>query len=56
MRFGELLKLWRAVTDRPLRELSKDIGISHSTLNRIEQGEACDSETLIKLINYFFIK
>ncbi len=46
---GELLRLYRSVRGFSLRILADQIGIGHATLMRIEQGQAFDAETLMKL-------
>lgn len=48
-RLGAMLKLWRTVHDRTLRDVATEIGIGHATLMRIEHGEAFDAATLLKL-------
>lgn len=49
-----MLRIWRTVEGISLRQLGSEVGVSAATINRIEQGEVCDSQTLLKLINYFF--
>lgn len=46
---GEVLRLYRTVRNRTLRDLAPEIGIGHATLLRIESGKAMDAETLLKL-------
>ena len=48
-RLGEMLRLYRTVKGRSLRELAPRIGIGHATLMRIETGQAFDADTLLKL-------
>ncbi len=48
-RLGEMLRLYRTVRGRSLREIAPDIGIGHATLMRIETGQAIDADTLLKL-------
>lgn len=48
-RLGEMLRLYRTVGNRSLRDLAPQIGIGHATLMRIETGEAFDAATLLKL-------
>jgi DNA-binding XRE family transcriptional regulator len=50
LRLGEVIRKWRLMSEVDLRKLAGDIGINHSTLYRIEKGEACDSRTLAKVI------
>ncbi len=48
-RLGEMLRLYRTVRNRSLRDVAPDIGISPATLMRIETGQAFDADTLLKL-------
>jgi len=48
-RLGMMLRLYRTVQQRSLREVAPEIGISSATLLRIETGQAFDAETLLKL-------
>jgi len=50
MRLGEILRKWRIVEERPVRDLAAEIGISASTLYRIEHGEAMDAVTFLTLL------
>lgn len=49
MRLGEIIRAWRISSGAELRATARIIGINHTTLLRIERGEACDSGTLAKL-------
>ncbi len=48
-RLGEMFRLYRMVRGWTLREVAPQIGIGHATLMRIEQGQAFDADTLLKL-------
>jgi transcriptional regulator with XRE-family HTH domain len=48
-RLGEMLRLYRTMHQRTLREVAKECGISHATLMRIEHGQAFDAQTLLAL-------
>ena len=51
MRIGEVLRDWRLMNRLTVREVAKLIGIkSASTLCRLENGKACDAETLGRII------
>lgn len=51
MRIGDVLRDWRLMNRFTVREVAKLIGIkSVSTLCRLENGKACDAETLAKII------
>jgi len=54
MRIGPLLKSWRQKHDVGVRELGREIGISHGTVSRIERGEQIDAATMMKLLNWMF--
>lgn len=49
-RLGEMFRLYRTVRGLSLREIAPEIGIGHATLMRIEQGQAFDTETFLKLV------
>jgi len=50
VRLGILINRWRRVEDIGIQDVAKRIGISASTLSRIENGEATDSKTLTKVL------
>lgn len=51
MRIGDVLRDWRLMNRFTVRETAKLIGIkSVSTLSRLENGKACDAETLGQII------
>lgn len=50
MRLGLLIRRWRATSDLPVRSVARQIGISTSTLSRIERGEKCDGETMARVV------
>jgi transcriptional regulator with XRE-family HTH domain len=52
-KLGAVLKCYRLLKERNLRELAKEIGVSASTLCRLETGRAIDAETLVKILNWF---
>ena len=56
MRLGTVLRLWRRMADKGVREVAAEIGISHGTLSRIERGEPMDGVTLAKLLLWLFEK
>ena len=49
-RLGDILRKWRIMEERGTREVALDIGVSASTLNRLERGETPDGETLKRVI------
>lgn len=50
MRLGQVLRLWRKMSDAEIREIAAEIGISHGTLSRVERGEPMQGETLAKIL------
>ena len=56
MRIGKLILAYRVLEKRGIREVAKEIGLSHGTLSRIERGETFDHVTFIKLFNWLFAK
>lgn len=51
---AKLIRLYRAVENISLRVLAKQIGISASTLSRVERGYECDQTTMLFLIRWLF--
>jgi len=49
---GVLLRAWREKERMGIREAAKQIGISHATLSRIENGKATDGQTLWRVLNW----
>lgn len=56
MKIGELLRSWRQKRDVGVRELAREVGVSHGTISRIERGEIMDAVTMIKLMRWLFEK
>jgi len=55
MRIGEALKAYRFKREVDQRALAKEIGISASTLCRMESGtNACDAKAFVKLLAWLF--
>lgn len=52
MRLGIALRLVRVTQGTSLRELAAEVGISASTLSRVENGIGCDVHTLLKLLGW----
>lgn len=52
MRLGEILRAWRIHRELNLRHVAKLMGISASTLSRIENGLACDGRTLATILTW----
>ena len=51
MRLGNVLRKWRLMTEKSVRDVAKEIGTSAPTLCRFEQGYDIDGQTLAKLID-----
>ena len=52
MRLGTILAAWRKADGVSVRRAAKLIGVPQATLNRIERGYECDSQTLAKLLGW----
>ena len=50
MRLGTVLRKWRILDGRSIREGAKEIGTSPATLLRIEKEYPCDSGTLAAVL------
>lgn len=50
MRLGYLIKKWRGAEKIGIREAARQIGTSHATLSRLENGLPCNSDTLASVI------
>lgn len=51
---SQVVRFWREGKNIGVREAARIIGISHSTLSRIERGLKYDAETLIKVQRWLF--
>ena len=54
MRLAQLLKMYRFKYDLTVRQLAEQLGVSTSTLSRIESGKFPDYTSMLKLINWIF--
>lgn len=55
MRIGEVLKKWRILSELDVRSAAQKIGISASTLMRIERGGVPPTgQTILTLFNWLF--
>lgn len=52
LRLGDVLRKWRVMTELDLRTAAGQMGIGAATLMRIEHGQSCDAETLLKVLNW----
>jgi len=56
MKIGPLLLRWRAAERIGVRELAKQIGLSYSTLSRVENGEEPSGKTLAAILRWMLEK
>lgn len=49
---GVVLRAWRESRRMGIREAAKQIGISHATLSRIENGKPTDGQTLWRVLSW----
>lgn len=56
MMLGFVIAEYRRGRGCGVRHLAKEIGIPQATLNRVENGHACDSDTLTKIIAWLLKK
>ena len=55
MRVGTVIKRWHGSTDFSMKEVAEQIGISTTTLTRIEAGKQIpDGATVVRLIQWLF--
>lgn len=50
MKLGEILKIYRMIQSIKLKDFAKEIGITHSTLSRLENGRTINGESLSKVL------
>lgn len=51
-KLGQLLLAYRQKKDIPAKDLAKEIGMSASSLCRIERGKKPDVDTYLKILNW----
>lgn len=54
MKLGILIRQHRLLNGIGIRAYAKTLGLTHSTLSRIENAKPIDAVTQLKLINHFF--
>lgn len=52
MRLGQILRRYRIIEERTIRDLALEVGVSPATWVRFEQGKAIDTGTFMKLANW----
>jgi transcriptional regulator with XRE-family HTH domain len=52
MRVGDVLRGWRLHREIGLRELAKALGLSPSTLSRLETGEDVSAQNFAKVLRW----
>lgn len=56
MRLGKLLKIYCDMYDIGTREVAKEVGVSHTTISRIINGQTTtDMITAIRLLVWLFL-
>ena len=50
MKLGTVINGWRRIDGRGLRDVAKEIGITYTTLFRLEGGGECDGDTLAHVL------
>lgn len=50
MRLGNVLRNYRVIADVGIRKTARSIGISASTLSRVERGEEMDGQVLGRIL------
>lgn len=53
---GRMLRSYRLLTEQSMREVARRIGISSSTVCRLEQGYPPDAASLLKLLSWMLSK
>jgi DNA-binding XRE family transcriptional regulator len=56
MRLGKVIADYRWANRIGVRDLAKEIGVSHPTLNRFENDGTCDSDTFVKIMSWLYAK
>lgn len=54
MRVGRVIQKWRVVTETNIRDAAAQIGISASTVSRIENDKNVDGHSMILLAVWLF--
>lgn len=52
MKLGELIKEYRFIKKLGSRDVAKEIGFSHSTLTRFENGKSISGDDLVKIFKW----
>ncbi len=56
MRVGIIIQKWRTMKERGLRDVAAEIGVSASTLSRLENGKNIEGQALVKILNWLLSK
>jgi hypothetical protein len=49
LRLGLVLRKWRTMEDKTIREVADEMGIVHGNLQRLEKGEMPSAQTMAKV-------
>lgn len=52
MRIGTVIRRWRKMEERDVADVAKEIGVSSSTLTRLEGGQTPNGETLAAVLGW----
>ncbi len=52
MRIGVVIRRWRKMEERDVSDVAKEIGVSASTLTRLESGQTPNGETLAAVLTW----
>ena len=52
MRLGTVMRRWRLMEERTLRDVAKEIGIAAATLMRFEKNQFVDGQTLAQILRW----
>lgn len=56
MKINKIIRKWRVMSELPVREVAKEIGISPATFSRFERGEDTTGETLAAIMRWLLSK
>lgn len=54
MNIGKMLRTWRTEQGMTLKQMQEETGVDFRALSRIERGEECSAQSMLRLIHYLF--